>query len=188
MTTERQAFLWSSAQRAFHEAPALSRILLLGLDGIARQEAVPLPTRAAQRVCSSCFTLLVPGFSCRVAQQKHPRRPKERRRSLCVKCDTCGRTSSFPMPTPPSSRAAIATSHHHQQQEQERQQQQQQQQQKQQAAALAAGKAKAKKPKPGAWQSDHVPKRQRVRKPEPPVQPSSSSASDGFFGFDFVPL
>lgn len=169
--TERQRFLWSSAQQAFHDAPELSHILLLALDRECKRAGTPLPTRAAQRLCASCFTLLVPGFSCKVTQRKHPRRPRARRFSLDISCTRCGHTSNFPMPTPPSCRDAIGEA-------------------KQKAPAApppSKAQAKRKTPSAGTQQQQKAAEAKKKKRPEPAPPPSAPGA-DSLFGFDFVPL
>ena len=171
-TADRQLFLWSSAQRAHQDAPALSQVLLLGLNGVCRADGAPLPARAQQRACSWCFTLLVPGFSCKIKQQRHPRRPAQRRHSLCVSCFSCGRTTKFPMVTPQSSRAGIAN------------------QSAPQALPTPVPANTGKKAKRQAPPTQPASKRTRTVPATQPPKPAANTdtSSGGFFGFDFVPL
>ena len=168
-TADRQRFLWSSAQRAHKDAPALSQVLLLGLNGVCRADEAPLPARAQQRACSWCFKLLVPGFSCKIKQQRHPRRPAQRRHSLCVSCFSCGRTTRFPMVTPQSGRAGIAN-----------------QSAPQVPAPVPANTSK--KAKRQAQPMQPASKRTRTVPATQPLKPAANTDSSSLFGFDFVPL
>ena len=168
MATERAVFLWSASQRALKDgSPALSRVLLLGMDKVCADEGTPLPTRASQRVCASCFSLLVPGVSCHVDQlAKHPRRPLARRRSLRLKCTHCGHSSSFPTPTPPSARAAIAD-----------------------VSVPAPAAAPSKPPSKRSAHADAAGSGKARKRPAlRPAAPAEPQSSDALFGFDFVPL
>ena len=113
MGDERElAYLWQSANTHLHEAPELSRLLVQQMMTLAAQKKVPIPGRALHRVCGRCFTLLAPGFDCRVTQLTHPRRPAARRRSLQVHCEHCGHKSVFAAPARASSRAGQESAEH----------------------------------------------------------------------------
>jgi RNase P subunit RPR2 len=191
---DRQRFLWSSSQQAFRDAPALSRVLLHALDEGAQRDATPLPTRATQRFCASCFTPLVPGVSSQVKKLKHSRRPKSRRYSLRVQCKRCGHKRDFPLPTPPSSRAAISDLP--KQHEQQQQQQQTQQQQSRNATkAVQGSKTGGKRSAADAPGDSRARKRTattaRSRTAGAAAGPHAAAAgasADALFGFDFVPL
>ena len=182
-TTERQHYLWSSAQRALKDgSPALSRVLLLAVDDATRLANTQLPARAAQRMCSTCYTLLMPGANCRITKQKRKRRPLSRRYLLRVRCESCGACSDHALPTPDSSRATIpGTQHQLKQQKQQKQQSRQQQQQRDKAQS---------KQKPAKSSQPQGSKRRSA----PQTGPESASASacrpagDSLFGFDFVAI
>ena len=185
MREARLRYLWSSSQQQQQAgAPALSRVLLHGLDqllaGQDGKTATALPSRAAQRLCGACFTLLVPGVNCRVTDAVHKRRPAARRRSLRIACDGCGHVSEFPMAAKPSGRSqAVAASA------------------PASAPAVAAPPKKKKKKKlseaEAAAEAQREAKRKRtagqLRRVEAATATTAAkSADDGLFGFDFVPL
>lgn len=191
---ERQRYLWSSAQRALRDgAPALSQVLMLSLDRASvvqssvavesdAQLLPPLPARVLQRSCGFCFSVLVPGVTCKVQQSLHRRRPAARRRSLGVRCWQCGREREFPMPARQSARSAIAavapaaapaaaTA----------------------AAAAAMAERAARKRKSGGGRTPVVGNQSKARRGQSPggtVLPAAPApaGADALFGFDFVPL
>ena len=182
--TERQRYLWSSAQSALlNGAPALSRVLLLAVDEAARHSKTHIPGRAAQRMCSACYTLLVPGTNCHISKQKRKRRPLSRRYVLRVRCDNCGTCSDHALPTPESSRATLAAT-------QQLQQPQPPQQQRPHTSTSARDKAQGKQKRAKPVQPVQPQGRKRRSVPQKGSQPESTAtapgAGDGLFGFDFV--
>ena len=190
------AYLWQSANSHLHEAPELSRLLIQQMMTLAARKKMPVPGRALHRVCGKCFTLLAPGFDCRVAQIAHPRRPPARRRSLQVHCEHCGHKSVFPAPPRVSSRAGQESA-----------------EQKtggahlqgaksggstcaKSAAVTFVGKAgasglagsKRKQPDTASAKPGAKPAGKPAAAKKPLTPPPAKPAKSAFFGFDFVPL
>jgi RNase P subunit RPR2 len=191
---EQLAYLWRSANEHAHEAPALSRLYAHRLIDVAARAKLPLPSRALNRICSGCYTLVVPGLDCQVSHREHKRRPASRRHSLRVHCQHCGQVSTFPLPARRSSRSSTAPD-------------------------AKARSGKAVEAKPAAKKSSAIDKGaaasrvaaavgqrgssgrkltpsassgssglKRAAPPQPAPRAPGASGGDGLFGFDFVPL
>ena len=162
-------YLWSSSQRALANdaAPALSRLLLLAAK---HQPRPPLPERAAQNCCASCFSLIIPGVSgSSVRVRQHPHRAAARRRTLAIQCGQCGHVSHVPTAARPPARSSIA-----------------------EAPAAAAppptGKGKKRAAPPPPRKQDKKARASGSSSKRPAASVPSPAKSDGLFGFDFVPL
>ena len=170
----RAKFLWESAHLHAHAAPEYSRHLVRELLRLARREEAQLPARVLQRLCSRCFTLLMPGFNseCTVAEKGRRCRAGKRPQKLRVRCGHCKHVSTFPLPPKEPSRSGRG---------------EQLVAQAPGAASKRAPAAGTKRQPPASRPARNAPKR-RAGAAAPAPAPAAGAPAPSFFGFDFVPL